>query len=227
MLVSIVIPFYNQLEYVRDAIDSAKDQTYEDIEIVIVDDGSTQDLTPVRQSYQKDAAWIAFLKQSNKGLSAARNAGIEFARGEWILPLDADDKISPEYISKSIAYAQQKNVDIVSTYLRTFGRVDVVHRPEESKSSYEHFLDRNRINCCSMFKRSMWQALGGYDENMRIGFEDWDFWIRATQAGYKVGIVPEELFFYRKRGPSMLTAARKQRAKILAYMRTKYPLTAL
>src|SRR5688500_19386279 len=90
---SVVIPCYNHSQFLEDAINSAKAQTYEDIEIIIIDDGGTQDLSPIKYKYSRDAEWIKFYRQDNKGLSAARNLGIKLASGEFILPLDADDKI--------------------------------------------------------------------------------------------------------------------------------------
>lgn len=215
---SIIIPCYNHAQYLSDAIDSAKAQTYEDIEIIVVDDGSTQDLSPVMHKYRQDVDWIHYYRQENQGLSSARNNGIANASGEWILPLDSDDKIHRTFVAKAI----QANSDIVSSWLKFFGTYDSTWSPDPQPSP-ESFLSRNQINCCSMFRKEMWKKLGGYDEGMRDGFEDYEFWIRATKAGYKVVVLQEALFFYRKHGRSMIDMALTKKDKIVKYMKTKHP----
>lgn len=215
--VSIVIPCYNQEEYLTDAIKSAEGQTHEDIEIVVVDDGSVPPLN--KNNYPQ---WIDIIPQANKGLPAARNAGIQVASGEWILPLDADDKIHPDFITKALATAAQHNADIISTGLQFFGTKVGKLMPEPAPT-HRDFLRKNRINCCSLFRKAMWVKLGGYDERMRDGFEDWYFWLCATAAGYTVRVVQEPLFYYRRHGPSLINHARANREKIVTYMRTKFP----
>lgn len=216
--VTVVIPCYNHAQYLSDAIDSVVAQTYEDLEVIVVDDGSTQDLSPIKHKYYREATWIQFIRQENKGLSAARNTGISRATGEWILPLDADDKIHRTFIEKAV----NANSDIVSSWLKHFGKMDATWRVPANPSP-ESFLSRNQINCCSLFRKSMWLHIGGYDEQMRDGFEDYEFWIRATKAGYRVVVLQEPLFFYRKHGPSMISSALKKKNQILAYIKTKHP----
>lgn len=216
--VSIIIPHYNQLDYLEQAISSAKAQTYEDIEIVVVDDASTQNPRSLMQRHV--STWCHIVSHTNNlGLSAARNTGIQYASGEWILPLDADDMIDKRYVEKAV----NANTDIVSSWLQYFGRYNATFRPEPHYD-YQDFLVRNRINCCSMFRKEMWEKIGGYDQNMKLGFEDWEFWIRATKAGYKVVVLQEPLFLYRKKGyASMIDNALKKKSEIVAYMKTKHP----
>lgn len=215
MRVSIVIPCYNQAKYLVDAIESVKLQTYEDIEIIIVNDGSTANLTHIESQYKFDAYYIKFINQNNKGLSAARNTGIRNASGTFILPLDADDRIAPDFIENTICHK-----DIVAGWCQEFEQSNKLWEPIPNPT-YEDFVKRNQINHCALFKKEMWEELGGYDENMRDGFEDWDFWLRATKAGYKVTVTPEALFFYRKHGPSMVNHALKNKTKIMEYMKAK------
>lgn len=215
--ISVIIPCYNHEHFLTTAINSVLEQTHEDIEIIIVDDGSTPPLNPL--NYKPD--WLIFIRQENKGLPAARNAGIKAASGEWILPLDADDKIAPTFLEKALALTERAH--IVSTGLQQFGARNGYSMPLVAPT-HKDFLIKNRINCCSLYRRSMWEKLGGYDEKMRDGYEDWDFWLRATNAGYVVRVIQELLFFYRKHNQrTLLNHAQANRAKILEYMRTKFP----
>lgn len=209
--VTVCIPCYNQTQWLPDAIESVLNQTVK-CDIIVVDDGSQEDVYKATMGYP-----VAYYKQENKGLSAARNAGIKLAKTEWILPLDADDKIAPNMVEKCLAV----DADIVGVGQETFG--DYVSRhifhPNPSK---EAFMAHNQINCCSLFRKKMWEEIGGYDENMRAGYEDWDFWVRATQAGYTVKTIPECLFYYRKHGDSMVTESTKRHNELHAYILNKH-----
>lgn len=223
MKVSIVIPCYNHYDFIDDAIRSAEKQTYKNKEIIIVDDCSNLSLheqVRIEMYYtERGIRWIQHDK--NLGLSAARNTGIRHAIGDLILPLDADDKIHPTYIEKAVKIYEQGTYHIISSYLETFGKYVRISRPPACPS-YAEFKLANRINCCSLFSKAMWHALDGYDEKMRIGYEDYEFWCRALKSGYKVYTIQEILFYYRKHlGPSMLTYAKEKRKEIMDYMRHK------
>jgi glycosyltransferase involved in cell wall biosynthesis len=207
--VSIIIPCFNQAQYLPDSVESVLQQTYKNIELIIVNDGSTDHTKEIA----KELSYNVLINQDNKGLSVARNEGIRCSTGEYILPLDADDKISPDFIEKTIG----KN-DIVSTWQQEFGLSNRLWMNTIVNPTYENFRQRNQINCCALFKKEIWENIGGYDENMLIGFEDWDFWLRATKANYKVSVIPEALFYYRKHGPSMVNEAIKNQSDIKKYM---------
>jgi glycosyltransferase involved in cell wall biosynthesis len=217
--VSIVIPCYNQAHYLPDAIESSLSQTYKEIEVIVVNDGSHDSTSDVAKRYKG----VKLIEKENGHLSSARNAGIKAATGQYILPLDADDMIEPEFIEKTIPYL--KDYDIVSTWLKTFGTENRTWGSSVLEPKYQHFRQKNHINCCSLFKKSMWKTVKGYDEFMKEGFEDWDFWRRCTRLGYKVRIVPKYLFLYRKHGRSMFTEAMEKRDKLIDYIRRKESLT--
>jgi len=205
--VTVVIPCYNQEEYLFEAVESALQQTVP-CEIMIVDDGSEEDV----ENMWDDLDNLVLIRQNNKGLSAARNTGIKYAKTEYILPLDADDIIHKDYIKETLGKG-----DIVTVQQKEFGDSDTLWRVGDDFSE-EAFKTANRANCCSLYKKSMWEEIGGYDENMKEGYEDWDFWLRAVKAGYKFECIHKPLFFYRKHGHSMIDDAYAKHDKILKYI---------
>lgn len=216
-LVSIIIPSHNHADFLGEAIESCLNQTYKNIEIIVVCDGC-MDSYRIARKYSENHWQCYSLYQSNKGLSSARNKGISFSLGKYILTLDADDRIEHTFIEKTIGLS-----DIVSTSIRYFGTMDFIKHPIKPNPTYADFYKHNHINCCSLFKREIWDKIGGYDENMKLGLEDWDFWLRATKEGYTVSVVPEPLFNYRKHvGGSMIDIARKHYRETEKYIKSKH-----
>lgn len=211
-LVSIVIPCYNQAKWLPDAIESALNQTYKYTEIIVVDDGSTDDTFKVAKKYP-----VKVLKKKNGGLSSARNSGIKISKGYYILPLDSDDMIKPEMIEKCL----EANDDIVSTAQQEFGDSDNLWNNQPTHPKFNDFWTANRINYCSLYKRKVWEDVGGYDEDNNKGYEDWDFWMMATKKGYSVTVIKDPLFLYRKHGDSMITESVKHHNELLEYIRNK------
>ena len=213
--VSIIIPCYNQAPYLAEAIESALNQSVP-CEVIVVNDGSPDDTDSVAMKYFDRLS--GYIKQENRGPSAARNAGIRMAETEWILPLDADDIIDRNYVEQLL----KLDSDIRSCYMKEFGDGDREYRfPLEPK--HEDFKIGNQIHCASMFKKKMWEDIGGFDAHIsRMGsYEDWDFWYRATKKGYNVKVIPEYLLHYRKHGRSMVDKAISNHDKILDYILTK------
>ena len=208
--VTIVIPCYNHAQWLSEAIESALAQTVP-CKVIVVDDGSTDGSSEVASRYP-----VRLIRKTNGGLASARNTGIQEADTEWILPLDSDDKIDPTMIEQCL----NVDADIIGVGQREFGATsrDYVFMP---KPSYTDFYNANRINCCSLYRKAMWEKLGGYDEDMRLGYEDWDFWLRATKAGYVVKTIPVVLFHYRKHGDSLVTKAIANHHSIVKYMHDK------
>ena len=94
--------------------------------------------------------------------------------------------------------------DIIGTGQEEFGDTDRKYL-FKTNPTHADFLQNNQINCCSLFRKEIWGKVGGYEERIKIGLEDWQFWLKATYLGYKVATVPEYLFFYRKHGESMIS----------------------
>ncbi len=195
-LISIIVPCYNQAQYLDDCLQSVLDQTFQNWECIIVNDGSPDNTEEIAEKWvQKDGRFLYF-KRENGGVSAARNFGIEKAKAEWILPLDGDDKIAEKYLE--LATLEMLNeTDIIYCNAEYFG--------EKSGSmiletfNKEHLILENQIFCTAFLKKEAWEKIGRYDENMKHGYEDWEFWLRFSSyyANLKVEQLNYTGFYYR------------------------------
>lgn len=194
--VSIIIPCYNNAEYVGEAIESALNQTYKNTEIVIVNDGSTDNSSEVIKKYADKYKNILFFdNEKNNGVVYARNMAIEACRGEYILPLDADDIIDETYVEKAVEVLNN-NPDISIVYCccsEMFGE------PKRNYPEYNEleFMYQNMIFVTAMYRKSDWEEVGGYSETMQEGYEDWDFWMSFVEKNKKPYRIPEVLFWVR------------------------------
>lgn len=181
-LVSVVIPAYNYGRYIGECIDSVLNQTYKNIEIIVVDDESTDNTKDVCEQYPT----VKYIWQKNKGLSGARNTGITQAKGEYITCLDADDKLLPGAVEEHVGLMEDDMV-VAQCALMEFGERHVVMTPTKD-TSLERVMQSNTIYCNAMFSKRMWELSGGYDEStiMRLGYEDWEFWIQLLALGCRV-----------------------------------------
>jgi glycosyltransferase involved in cell wall biosynthesis len=227
--VSVIIPCYNHGEFLPDAVASVTSLHRDDVELIVVDDGSTDDRTR-REMDAIAAQGIHVIRQQNQGLAAARNAGIAVAHGEYILPLDADNRIRAAYIEHGIrildedpkagvVYGDVERIPYNGTKdpLRPAGHWDV------GAFSKPKLLLRNYIDACAVYRRVIWEQNGGYDGSMPVqGLEDWDFWLGALEQGWKFLYVPEVLYDYRVIEGSMITRAWGHRPEVEAYVAKKH-----
>ena len=199
--ISVVIPCYNHGEYIEGAVESVLGQTYQDIEIIIINDGSTDELTNrLLSGYTRPKTTV--LTTSHQGLANARNAGIKKSSGEYILPLDADDKIGSRYAEEAVKILDNDaNVGIVYCEAEMFGRTTGRWNLREYSLLQE--LIENRIFCSAFFRKCDWVTAGGYNPIMLYGYEDWDLWLSLIGLGRGVYKLPEVYFFYRVREDSM------------------------
>ena len=205
--VSVVIPCYNQGAYLDEAVQSALQQSYADLEIIIVNDGSTDAFT-IEQCNSYQDPRISTLNTDNQGLAAARNNGIAQATGTYILPLDADDRIAEKYLEDAVAVLDNEpDIGIVYCRARLFGAVDTDWGLP--LYSLEEMLKNNVIFCSALFRKIDWELVGGYDVGMVYGWEDYDFWLSLIERNRGVKHLSGTYFFYRVSLDSMVRSKEK------------------
>lgn len=227
--VSVIIPAYNQAQYLPDALDSVLAQTYTNWETIIVDDGSPDNVAEIAARYSGCDSRIKFLHTDNYGLSAARNTGAAHSDGEYLVFLDGDDKIAPEYIENCVKALQSDSyIKVAAPQMQCFG----IHQQiwPVAYEDYAQLLINNPLYATAAMRRADFDAIGGYDERMRKGFEDWELWIRllAGKGPDAVWTGPDILFFYRQKQQSMIVDSMRgatladNRAYIFNKHREKY-----
>jgi glycosyltransferase involved in cell wall biosynthesis len=197
--ISIVIPCYNSGATLPQTLESLRAQSLPPREVIVVDDGSTD---PATVSLLDSLADIRLVRQPNRGLPAARNAGFAAATGEFVLPLDADDWLEPDALEKLLAaLLRHPEAAFAFSHIRLEG--ESLGVLEKHYNFFEQ-LFLNQLPYCILIRRAEWQQAGGYDETMRRGYEDWEFNIRLGTRGRFGIVVPEPLFHYRVTSGGML-----------------------
>ena len=210
IMISVIVPCYNQAQNLDECLQSVLDQTYPDWECLIVDDGSPDKTEEIARQWIKKDSRFRYLKKENGGLSSARNAGIKEAIGQWILPLDADDKIDVHYME--IAEKEfEKNYSVIYCQAQKFGNENGAWILPEY--NMENLAIGNMIFCTSFFRKTDWFEIGGFDESLLTGWEDWDFWISLLKKNKKVLKLNRVCFYYRIKDNSMLTTLFNEKGK--------------
>lgn len=195
-LVSIIVPCYNQAQYLDEALQSVLDQTYVNWECIIVNDGSPDHTKEISQGWVANDNRFVYLYQDNAGVSSARNFGIASSRGSFILPLDADDKISPDYVALAVeTFRDNKSLKVVYCKAEKFG--DEAGMWTLPPFSLKELSLDNVIFCTAMYRKEDWKLIGGYDNRMISGWEDWEFWIALLKNSGKVKCLETVGFYYR------------------------------
>ncbi len=221
-LVSIVIPCHNHAQFLEETVVSAAEQTYSNIEIIIINDGSTDNTEEVARNLQaKYPDKIQVISQKNSGVSVARNNAIGQSKGRYILPLDADDIIDKKMVGSSLDYMKENSADIVYVAIKYFG---VKNFTDNKKPFYEnHILYQSPCSATSLFKKEIWENIGGYAKNMQEGYEDWEFWVHAYKEGYKFQLLSESLLSYRTQEVSRNINAEVKDAYLKAKITLNHP----
>jgi glycosyltransferase involved in cell wall biosynthesis len=198
--VSVVVPCHNGGRFLDGLLASLAAQTFRDFEIIIVDDGSTEQAT--RDKLASLDRSVRVVHQDNRYLPGARNRGFREARAELVLPLDCDDTLDPSYLAETVPLLAQAPPDVgfVFTHLRLTGALE-----GELARHLNRFdqLFLNYLPYGMLIRRSAWEAAGGYDETMCDGSEDWEFNIRLSQAGFAGIELDKPLFVYTVRPDGM------------------------
>lgn len=194
-LVSVVTPLYNQGEYLSETVQSVLNQNYANWEMVIVNDGSTDDSLNVAQALLEKHSdpRIKLLDQQNRGKGYTRNRGVREAKGKYICVLDSDDEIAPDYLHIAVQLLESMpQKGWVTPKTLVFGPDH--HITWDWMEDTEFAIPRSCSPCSAVYRRCIWEELGGYFEDM-TDREDWEFWIRAWEAGWSSTSPTEELLF--------------------------------
>lgn len=196
IIISVIIPAYNYGNFIGDCLDSVLAQTFKNWECIVVDNGSTDNTSSLVKNYINKDSRIKYHYTDQKGVSLARNIGVDLSEGSYILPLDADDKIAESYLEKAIAI-MNKNPQVSLVYCDAvlFGSVN--KKWILPKFEFKNMLIENSIFCSALVKKNEFLAVNGYNVNMVEGFEDWDFWIKYLANNKIVYKINEPLFYYR------------------------------
>lgn len=218
--ISVIVPCFNQAQYLEDCLQSVLNQSYQNWECIIVNDGSPDHTEEVAKKWLKKDSRFKYLFQENKGVSAARNYGIAQANGEWILPLDGDDYISDNYLQLASQYFATQNIMVIYCRARKFGEMNAEFVLENF--SLKNLAVTNPIFCSAFYRKSDWSRINGYDKNMGDGFEDWEFWINMLKDGGVALRLDDFCFYYRIKLVSRNTAVKKNPDKALRYIEAKH-----
>lgn len=210
--VSIVMCAYNAAPFIADTLRSVMAQTFQDFEVIVVNDGSTDNTEDVIASFPSAAQQLIYLKQENKGPAAARNTGLQKARGRYVAILDSDDIWMPTYLETMVSLMQSNpTVDLYYPNAIFFGGTHLdgliyqEFRPSSEPVTLEKFLKREcHVFISCIFKREILDQVGLFDERLR-GSEDFDLWLRMLQHGYQFAFTREILVQYRAQ-PNSLSA---------------------
>jgi len=208
--ISVIIPCYKYAQYLKECVDSVKYQTYQAHEIIVVSDGSPDNTVELCKELG-----VTCIDKKNGGLSSARNAGIKACTGDYIMCLDADDKLTPAALEEHVNLIKD-DMDIAQCALMEFEERHVINIPNP-RTTLERVMQSNTIYCNALFPKKAWIEVGGFDESetMRLGYEDWECWIRMLSAGYNVRTSDFIALRYRVHEGQMTQATAHPKRQIL------------
>ena len=216
--VSVVVTSYNYGRFLGEAIESVLAQTEKDVEIIVVDDGSTDDSVAVARRYP-----VRVLVQSNGGVSSARNRGASVARGAYLMFLDADDQLDPTYLARCVAALdrQDRRVAYAYTGMELFGTESGTF--EAPAFDAQRLCAGNYVHASALMRRDVFDEVGGFDVSLRLGYEDYELWLRMLEQGYVGVCVPAPLLRYRRHGTSRNTLSTDQLALLRRRLMRAHP----
>ncbi len=200
-LVSVIVPTFNRSHLLGAAVNSVLEQTYPNIELIVIDDGSTDKTGQVVSSFGAD---VRYMYQQNRGPSAARNRGISISNGSYLIFLDDDDLLKPTMVERTVGLVENASGDVGAAHVdyEYFGanesqRLAMPRKPRRGPETIDRLVKANFIPInTALLRRKCVEAIGGFDDGLR-GYEDWDFLLRAALAGYRFLFVPEQLALIR------------------------------
>lgn len=220
-LVSVIVPVYNMEQYLGETLDSVLASNYPAFEVIVMDDGSKDASLQIAKDYARKDSRVKAFTQPNAGACAARNHAISLAEGELILPVDADDKMCPDFIGDAVeAIRADTEVKVVCPKAEFFGeRTGKWNLPPFSRKLLAR---KNMIPICSLYYKSDWERAGGYAREITAR-EDWAFWIAVLKDGGKVVTLSRLSLYYRVRSGSKRVTDRLQKNRVIDYLNKSYP----
>ena len=226
--VSVVLPVYNQEQYLAAALHSVLQQTFADYELIVVDDGSTDGTSSILTHYQSQH-WFTVITQENQGLPRALNAGFARARGDYLTWTSSDNVMLPDMLTTlTAALDENPQVGLVYADFSLLDKADHDLGPLQTAEYDPHLLlHTNLVHCCFLYRRTCMERVGGYDPAFRYS-EDWEYWIRISRH-FRMQRVPKILYRYRFHHTSMtseierLTARRMRYAEFADCIRRRMP----
>jgi GT2 family glycosyltransferase len=220
--ISVVIPCYNYGLFLEEAVSSVERQTIKPVDLIVVDDGSTDAQTMALLDRLASERRVALVRQSNQGLSAARNVGAAKARGDLILFLDADDRIDPSALAiLSYALHACPGAAYAYSYTRFFGDMNFVFATQ-TFNEYD-LLWSNHPSVTALIRRSAFEQSPKYQSRMSYGYEDWELWLALAERGFRGVCVPVPIFEHRKHGATMTSRAHRQRSLLFDRLLELHP----
>lgn len=220
-LVSVIIPAYNAEPFLAEALDSVLASTYPHIEIIVVNDGSKDKTLDIAQTYEKKDERIRVIDQPNAGVCHARNNAIRASHGEYILPVDADNKIEPHFITEAVNILK-KDADVKGVIPRADFFGDRSGEWLLPPFSIRLLARKNIIDTCGMYRRADWEKTGGYCAEI-IAREDWDFWISMLKNGGRVVKTADFCLHYRFQKKSKRTSDRLLKDHVIKTLNKRHP----
>lgn len=192
--ITVVIPCHNYEKYVGEAIESVLNQTLKPARVIVIDDGSTDGSRTIIKRYKKDG--VELVEKPNSGVIATKNLGIKLSTTSWTVFLDADDKLTPDYLE--LVYKRSSSgYDVVYTDIQYFGARDDVLKA--GSYNFNRFIGTgNFVHNSALISTFLLKQVGGYKEVMRGGYEDWELYITLAEAGARFGYVAKPIMLYRQ-----------------------------
>jgi glycosyltransferase involved in cell wall biosynthesis len=225
-MVSIIVPCYNSGDFLLDAVESCFKSSFQNFEILIVNDGSTDQLTLSHLESLAARDKIRVFHQPNQGVGKARNIAAAHAKGDFFFFLDADNRVRPDYFTEAVdAMRSRPTVGVV--YAKPYFFNEQGQAPERftvRPYSFDALLAGNFIDMCALVRRSAFEKVAGFDESRNLfGWEDWDLWIRIAMADWEFHLIDKVRYDYRVEDSSMMGQINQEQYNIkLAYFSAKH-----
>ncbi len=222
-IISVLLPIYNGEKYLAEAIDSILAQTVTDFELIVINDGSTDNSLAILQHYQAMDTRIRLVSRENKGLVATLNEGIDLARGEWLARMDQDDIALSQRFERQLQWLTQTGADICGSWVQFFGTAEgrILKHPQTDVALKVALLFGSVFAHPSVIMRTALVRQLHYDNHFEKA-EDYDLWERAAQAGWIMANIPDVLLYYRLHAQQMSTESALEQQKLTQQIRRRH-----